>query len=126
MNEINAETGDRRTVPVWTSSLNVAAGIWLIVAPFVLLYSRGTAQVNDIVLGAVIAVLAFIRALVPGAQTVWLSWLNALLGVWLIIASFVLGYGGVARTNDIILGIIVLLLGIWSAAGTARKAAVAR
>lgn len=100
---------------VWISGLNVLAGIWLIIAPFVLLYGNRTARINDIVLGIVIGVFALIRAIVPTFQTVWLSWLNAIWGIWLIIGSFFLVYAGKARTNDIILGIIVLLLGLWSA-----------
>lgn len=112
---MNAETTDNRRDSVWASSLNIVAGIWLIVSPFVLVYANGTAQVNEIVLGAVIGVFGLIRALAPGAGTAWLSWLNAACGVWLIIASFVLGYAGTARSNEIILGIIVLVVAVWSA-----------
>ena len=113
---MNPEMIDSRRDTVWASSLNIVAGIWLIVSPFVLVYAHGTARSNDIVLGAVIVVSAFIRALAPEGGTIWLSWLNALWGIWLIIASFVLGYAGPARTNEIVLGIIVLILSIWSAA----------
>ena len=43
------------------------------------------------------------------------SGLNIVLGVWMIIASFVLGYSGttIALWNDIIVGVIILLLA-WS------------
>lgn len=115
---MNTETKSIRPAPttsVWISALNVIAGIWLIIAPFVLLYGNSTARINDIVLGIVIGVFALIRSFIPGFQTVWLSWLNALWGIWLIIGSFFLEYSGQARVNDIILGIIVLLLGLWSA-----------
>lgn len=119
---MNAETTSTRTATVWASSLNIIAGIWLIISPFVLLYSSGTARINDIVLGIVIGVFALIRALSPGNPTVGLSWLNVLWGVWLIIASFVLGYTSpVARTNEIILGIIVLILALWSGISTQQR-----
>jgi hypothetical protein len=118
---MNTETADDRTNTVWISTLNVIAGIWLIIAPFALLYGRGTARVNDIVLGIIIGVFGLIRALAPGPQTAWLSWLNALWGIWLIIGSFVLAYAGSARTNDIVLGIIVLVLGLWSASGAMQR-----
>ena len=121
---MNAETGDARTTSLWTSRLNVVAGIWLIIAPFVLTYGNRTARVNDIVLGIVIAVFALIRALMPTTRTAWLSWLNALWGIWLIIGSFVPAYAGVARTNDIILGIIVLLFGIWSVVESEQQESV--
>lgn len=115
---MNTETEKVRTAPatsVWISGLNVLAGIWLIIAPFVLAYGNHTARINDIVLGIVIGVFALVRAIIPSFQTIWLSWLNAIWGIWLIIGSFFLQYGGQARTNDIILGIIVLVLGLWSA-----------
>jgi len=118
---MNVETADAERTSVWLSSVNVIAGIWLIIAPFVLLYGRGPAMVNDIVLGIVIGVFALTRAIMPGARMTWLSWLNALWGVWLIIGSFILGYAGAARTNDIILGIIVFLFGLWSESATEQR-----
>jgi hypothetical protein len=87
-------------------------------------YGNSTARVNDIVLGIVIALFALIRVLIPTTRTAWLSWLNALWGIWLIIGSFFLAYAGVARTNDIILGIIVLLFGIWSVVESEQQESV--
>jgi hypothetical protein len=118
---MNAEEIDARKATVWISSVNVLAGIWLIIAPFVLLYEHGTARINDIVVGIVIAVFALVRSLAPGLRTAWLSWLNALWGIWLIIGSFILGYGGAARTNDVILGIIVLVFGLWREVETDQR-----
>ncbi|HEY2800707.1 MAG TPA: SPW repeat protein [Chthoniobacterales bacterium] len=116
---MNAETTgtESASAPVWTSGINIVAGIWLIIAPFVLVYASEAARVNDIVLGAVIGVFALIRTLTPNSGTAWLSRLNAIFGIWLIIAPFVLAYErATARTNDIILGIIVLILALWSSA----------
>lgn len=98
-----------------SSWLNVIAGIWLIIAPFVLSYTSATARTNDIILGIIVGILALIRALVPGRNIFWLSWVNLILGIWLIIAPFVLNYSGVtARYNDVILGIIVGVISLWS------------
>lgn len=97
------------------SGLNVLAGIWEIIAPFVLGYSsNSTATTNDVIVGIIVAVLAAIRFFGAYAAA-WLSWVNAVLGLWLIAAPFVLHYGGTARTNDIIVGIIMAVLGAWSA-----------
>ncbi len=60
--------------------------------------------------------LGFLPSFVPGFQTVWLSWLNARWGIWLMIGSFILASAGQARTNGMILGTIVLIPGLWSAA----------
>lgn len=99
------------------SGLNVLAGIWEIIAPFLLGYAAAaTPTTNAIIIGLVVAVLAAIRYF--GAyQAAWLSWICAILGIWLIIAPFALGYSGIAAatTNDIIVGIIIAALGTWSA-----------
>lgn len=101
------------------SILNIVAGIWLIVSPSVLGFTNPAAQTNDVWLGFIVGVLGLIRAIAPQVQTVWLSWLNIIAGIWLIIAPFVLGYGSSAqRTNDVILGIIVAGLAIWSSGAT--------
>ena len=43
----------------WASWLNGLAGIWMIIAPFILNYSRTAAFWNEIIVGIVVAVLAF-------------------------------------------------------------------
>lgn len=55
------------------SGLNVVAGIWLIIAPFLLGYSGITAALwNDIIIGIAVVVFAGIR--ISGAyQAAWLS-----------------------------------------------------
>lgn len=96
------------------SGLNVLAGIWLIIAPFVLNYSNGDPYWNDIVFGAIVAVFALIR--VGGAvRASWLSWINALIGIWLIVSAFWLDNTATAGWNDVILGAIVLVLAALSA-----------
>ena len=105
------------------SGLNVLAGIWLIVAPFVLGYGSGDPYWNDIVFGAIVAVLGLIR--VSGAHRAsGLSWVNALIGVWLFVSAFWLDSTGRAGGNDIILGIIVVLLAVASASASEDAAIV--
>ncbi len=113
---------ENRNQSVTASWINVVAGIWLIIAPFVLGYVNNAPRTNDIWLGIIVGVLALIRAFTP-TSTVWLSWINIVAGIWLIIAPFVLGYANIGpRINDIILGIIVAAVAIWnSAAGSSSS-----
>jgi hypothetical protein len=100
------------------SGLNLLAGIWLIIAPWVLGYSSSDPRWNDVVFGIIVGVLALVR--MSGAyRAEWLSWINALIGVWLFVAAFTIDQTRVAAWNDIILGIIVFLLAVGSAEGTA-------
>jgi hypothetical protein len=98
------------------SGANLILGLWLIVAPFVLTFTGSGARGNDIILGIVIAVIAACR--VFGAyRSAWLSWVNALLGIWVIISPWVLGFSGKAQPtwNNVIVGIAITILGVWSA-----------
>lgn len=111
------------------SGLNVLVGLWLIVAPWVLNY-RNTGDGfngywNDVVIGIAIAVLALARTAAPRSFE-GLSWVNIALGIWLIIAPFVLAYNigtdaPAARWNDIACGIVVLVLASVSVAATQRS-----
>lgn len=99
------------------SILNVVAGIWMIAAPFVLNFEGvDNAQWNHIVVGAAVAVMAMIRASDPDRRE-GISWTNVVLGVWMIASPWVLNYNGVqdATTNAIVMGVIVILLGAFSA-----------
>jgi hypothetical protein len=94
--------------------LNVIAGIWLIISPFVLGYTGGDATWNPIVFGRPprhprpCAHRRCVRA-------VWLSWLNMAIGVWLFSAAFWLADSSQASWNVGILGVVVFVLGAWAA-----------
>lgn len=99
---------------VGASGLNVLAGIWLIIAPFVLNYGRGDSVWNDVICGVIVGVLALAK--VGGLhRAVGLSWINAIVGVWLFVSAFWLEATATAGWNNIILGIIVFVLALWSA-----------
>lgn len=102
---------------VTLSGLNVIAGAWLIIAPWVLGYSGRDPRWNDVVFGAIVAAFAAIR--MGGAfRDAWLSAINAAIGVWLFVAAFTIDVSSTAATNDIIVGVIVFLLAIASASAT--------
>jgi hypothetical protein len=102
------------------SVLNIIAGIWLIISPFWMGFWTGPAPLwNTLVVGVVVGLLALVRACYP-TQNVGLSWVNLILGIWLIVSPFFLPYQNwmVAVRNDVIVGIVVGVLAIWSALAT--------
>ncbi len=104
------------------SGLNVLAGIWLIISPWVLNYGPGDPKWNNVVFGAIIALLALAK--IGGAlRATWLSAVNAVIGVWLFVAAFTIDSSWTAGWNDIILGVIVFLLALGSASASERGAA---
>jgi hypothetical protein len=108
------------------SGLNIIAGLWLIISPWVLNYSQQNNAVWDaVVIGSAIAILALARTAAP-RQFEQLSWVNVLLGAWMVIAPFVLVYNAVGSTtgiywNDIVTGLIVIGLAVWSWGSTVES-----
>jgi SPW repeat len=92
-----------------SSTLNVIAGIWLIIAPWVLGYVAGDPKWNDVVFGAIVGVLALLRTSGIYA-TAWASAVNLVIGAWLFASAFWLDKSNTAGWNDIILGVIVFVL----------------
>jgi SPW repeat len=112
-----APAADWRATVATASGLNLLAGIWLIIAPFVLGYHNGDPYWNDIVFGAIVGFFALIR--MSGAyRAEGLSYLNALIGIWIFVSAFWLDATATAGWNDIILGAIIFVLALISA--TAR------
>jgi hypothetical protein len=108
----------------WASGLNIVAGLWLIISPFVLAYSgMQNALWNDVIIGIAVAALAAIRA-GGWINQAWLSWVNLVLGAWVLVSPWVLGFTGdqTALWNNVITGAIVLILGGWSALATGNGA----
>lgn len=102
------------------SGLDVLAAAWLIVSPWVLGYQAvSSATSNDVLFGAIICILALVRTL-GAVRAAALSWTNAILGLWFVISPWVLGYShvGMATTNSVVVGVVVMILACWSALAT--------
>ncbi len=89
-------------------------GIWLIISPYILNYTAAQAMWIQTITGIVIAILAAVKLAMP--RQVWASWVNAVLGAWMIVAPFATGYQtSAAHWNEVIFGILVLIGGLWNA-----------
>jgi len=108
--------------------INVLLGAWLIVAPFILGYSGSMVELgNDISIGLVLVgcswwILAAMRGQL-GATT-----LQLLGGLWLVAAPFYFHYEKLSRayTNDVIAGVLVVMVGVtamWMLAARLRRVA---
>lgn len=97
---------DLDNVP-WNMALSAAIGLWLMFAPGAL-GAAGSAAAGDHVTGALVvtfAVIAFGEILRPARL------LNIPLGLWLIVAPWLLSGGtSLSRWNDVILGLWIVLL----------------
>jgi SPW repeat len=105
---------DWRSDVVGASGLNIIAGIWLIISPWVLDFQSGDSYWNPIVFGAIVGAIALIRA--GGAyRAPWLSWINGLIGIWLFVSGWWLASSSAAQWNDWVMGVAVFVLAMISA-----------
>jgi hypothetical protein len=103
----------------WQDWVILALGVWLFFAPFFMSYgsTTGAAAWSSYVVGAAVAVFATSALWTPASQSE--AWVNLVLGLWLVIAPFVLGfYAGeaVAAWNHIVVGILIAGDAIWAMA----------
>lgn len=98
----------------WQDWAELVLGVWLFISPWVLGYSDvGAAAGNAYIIGAAIAILAIAELSMPRR---WEEWINLVLGVWLIIAPWVLGFSNVSSAvqNSVVVGIIMIVLPLWA------------
>lgn len=97
---------DRISQIRWMSGLNIILGIWVAISPWMLGFTTSASKLNSVIFGSVIIIFGLIREFLP--RTNWSSWINFLVGIWLIVSPFILQLNGsAAYWNLVIIGIIV-------------------
>jgi hypothetical protein len=97
----------------WTNAkfcdvANLILGAILFFSPWMFGFDAGKVSENANIAGLVIAVLA-IAAL--AAFAVWEEWLNLIVGLWVLVSPWVLGFQGTtAMTVHVIIGAAVAIL----------------
>jgi hypothetical protein len=91
-------------------SISLIAGLWL--ALFAVITGMGFAS-STFIVGALVTLFALFE-LFSAESTMWVSWLNGILGVWLLVSPiFMTGLTMGIILNSVILGLIVLGVAIW-------------
>jgi hypothetical protein len=97
----------------WTNTklcdvANLILGAILLLSPWIFAFPAGMPTQNALISGIVIAVLS-IAAL--AAFAVWEEWLNLIVGLWVLVSPWLLGFAGTVAMNvHVIIGIIVAVL----------------
>ncbi len=87
---------------------NLILGAVLFFSPWMFGFAAGAQSQNAWISGIVIAVIS-IAAL--AAFAVWEEWLNLIVGLWVVVSPWVLGFQGTtAMTAHVVIGIIVAVL----------------
>ena len=100
----------------WQDWLNLLLGIWLFISPWVIGFAgaQAAAAWNAWILGVAIVVFSAIAVSMPQA---WEEVINILLGIWMVVSSWVIGVASrAAETNAVIVGLLVILFAAWAMA----------
>ena len=125
----STQVGERRARAASDAQVRIGSGICFLAGLYVLIAGWiGGANIgntwNSVVAGIVVLVLAAMRFTRNAGP--WASWIDALIGVWLIVSPWVYGYAAETwRWNSIVVGIVLVVFGAWSAMATSDHAAVA-
>lgn len=100
----------------WQDPANLVLGLWMVVSPWALAYQAETNAVwSAVIAGALVAALALFELFQVKA---WEEWGNMALGIWMVIAPWVLGFATSAGAmwNTVIVGLAVAALALWALA----------
>jgi hypothetical protein len=113
---------DRIMAARFTSAITIMAGLWYFISP--ILYFGASEQpnaLNEWTAGTLVILLATSRMLFPGPTTV-ASWINAGIGVWILVSPWICGFSDYTSrmVNSLVIGSIVLGFSLFSGSFTRR------
>lgn len=98
---------------LWIPFINVALGLWLIVAAFVF-NVQANAVLPSIVLGILTLAVAFVSwtgtYLLRSPSWSWLSWIDVALGLGAVAMPFVYGLPSAPLTSYVITGLVIAIV----------------
>ena len=104
-----------RLIAYWQDSLTFVLGAVLFFSPWLFGFvdTHTVAAMNAHVVGAVLAVMALMALF---AFQTWEEWVTGVLGAWLVISPWFLGFGTVEvpLLTHLVVGVAVIVLAIWS------------
>ena len=98
----------------WQDVVNALLGVCLILSPWALGYDGMTmAMSNAVVIGLALIAAALGAIFVPRA---WEEWTEGILGVWMLISPWMLGFAMVreAMLTAVVIGVAAAALALWT------------
>ena len=90
--------------------LNLIVGLFLLISHWLFSFNAGAETNNAVICGIIIAALS-LAALSAFAE--WEEWLNLIVGLWVLVSPWVLGFADTttaASTVHVIVGIVVAVI----------------
>lgn len=96
----------------WEDWCSWGLGIWLVISPWALRFDLDSGATRVAVITGILIILT--EMLTLSFFRSWEEWVNAVLGLWLLVASWVVGITtSAAVRNFVIVGLLVLILAIY-------------
>ncbi|MGK2962108.1 MAG: SPW repeat domain-containing protein [Gemmatimonadaceae bacterium] len=102
-----------KTGTIWPHFANMALGFWLITSAFALAYDSRQLQVNDVVTGGLVILLAGLSLSNRPFLKLWAPWTNSLVGLWLLFAPLIFwAPTASAYSNETLVGVLVIVFAV--------------
>ncbi len=93
----------------WEDWCSWGLGIWLLISPWALRFDLDSGATRVAVITGILIILT--EMLTLSFFQSWEEWVNVVLGLWLLVASWVVGIAtSAAVRNFVIVGLLVLIL----------------
>jgi hypothetical protein len=92
--------------------INLVCAVLMFISPWILAFSGDAMATRAAWITGVVAAIFAVAALVQFAE--WEEWISLLLGVWMIVAPWIVGFStvGAAVAAFVVLGIVVALASV--------------
>jgi hypothetical protein len=96
----------------WEDWASWILGIWLLLSPWALRFSLDGSATRDVVIVGFLIV--FTEVVELSVFRDWEEWINVVLGAWLLVSPWVLGFvSPIATANVVVVGLLVLALALY-------------
>jgi hypothetical protein len=98
----------------WQDWVNLFLGIWVLVSPWAIGRDAGSALASNACIVGVAVTAVALGALI--AFRLWEEWVTLVLGLWLLVSPWFLGFTVVSALawNTVVIGIIVTVCAAWA------------
>ena len=97
----------------WQDWVNLLLGIWLLLAPLAIERGASGAVIPNFYFVGIALIIFAVVALV--AFRLWEEWVNVILGAWLLVSPWLLGFSTVTAlmSNAVLIGALIILCAGW-------------
>jgi len=95
----------------WQDWIILIGGIWLFISPWLLSFGYANYSWDAFIMGILLIIFSLFAL---GNKRIWEEWVTLIIGAWIFISPWVLGFaGGGNEWNFFIVGAVVFILSIW-------------